>query len=84
MGIIKSLCSGNQFEPENNMLPKLHISFLLKIKAKKTFSLRMRSFPKEIGGLGLYSLQVDLVVHTINYFLALYLVETLIKILLKN
>ena len=49
----------------------------------KIFPVLMRFYPVELGRLGLYLLEVESIAQAINYFISLYIADTLIRLLLK-
>ena len=71
------------FKPEGNILAKLHTALLLKLHMMKTFLVSIRFYLVELGGLGLYLLEVESIAQAINYFVSLYIADTLIRLLLK-
>ena len=44
----------------------------------------MRSYPVELGGLGLYSLEVESIAQAINHFVSLYVADIQTRLLLKT
>ena len=71
------------FNIGSNILLKLYAVLLLKLRVIKTFPVAMRYSPKELGGLGLHSLEVELVAQIINHFASLCTTDTMTRLLLK-
>ena len=73
-----------RFKPEGNILAKLYATLLLKLHIMKTFLVSMRFCLVELGGLGLYLLEVESIAQAINHFISLYVADTSIRLLLKT
>jgi hypothetical protein len=71
------------FKPEGNILTKLHSALLLKLHIMKIFPVSIRFCPAELGGLRLYSLEVESIVQAINHFISLYVADTPTRLLLQ-
>ena len=81
---LKFIVPSISFKLEGNILTKLHAALLPKLHMMKIFLVPMRSYPVELGGLGLYLLEVESIVQAINYFVSLYIADTPIRLLLKT
>ena len=71
------------FKLKGNTLAKLYATLLLKLHVIKIFLVSMRFCLVELGGLGLYLLEVESIVQAINYFVSLYVADTSTRLLLK-
>jgi len=72
------------FKLGSNVLSKLYTTLLFKLRVTKTFLVAMRYSSLELGGLGLYFLEVESNAQAINHFTSLCIADILTRLLLKT
>ena len=65
------------------ILANLYYTLLSNMQVIKAFSILLRSYLIELGGLRLYSFEAEFIIQVINYLVSLYLLVIPVKLLLK-